>query len=217
LNQQTGALLASNDNWSANSTEATALSAAFASTQAFALTTGSKDAALLVDLPNGLYTAEASSAVAGASGQMIVEVYRVSATGDQKFINVSTLKTVPAGGKIGSGFVIDGSGTQQVLVRAVGPGISSYFPTDYMVDPKLTLLNQQTGAVLGSNDNWSANATEATALLAAFNSTQAFPITTGSKDAALLATLPPGLYTVEVTPTAGTTSGKVILEIYLVK
>jgi hypothetical protein len=216
-NQQTGALIASNDNWSDNATEAAALNTSFSSTYAFALAAGSKDAALLVDLPNGLYTAEASSAIAGASGQVIVEVYRVSSMGAVKFINVSTLKNVPAGGKMSSGFVIDGTGTQQVLVRAAGPALASYFPTDFMADPKLVLLNQQTGAVLGSNDDWSAITTEATALLAAFNTTQAFPLVTGSKDAALLATLPPGLYTVEASSSSSTAGGRVILEVYLVK
>ena len=57
----TGARIADNDNWSAG-TDAGGLTSAFAATGAFALPAGSRDAALLVALPPGAYTALVRSA-----------------------------------------------------------------------------------------------------------------------------------------------------------
>lgn len=64
--------IASNDNWGGT----TSLSSAFSSVGAFALGTASRDAALLVTLFPGNYTAQVSG-VAGSSGLAIVEVYEV--------------------------------------------------------------------------------------------------------------------------------------------
>jgi len=62
---------------------------------------------------------------------------------------------------------------------------------------------------VGSNDNWGGTA----ALQAAFNAVSAFPLSTTSKDAAVLLTLAPGSYTAQVNGAGGTT-GIAILEMY---
>jgi hypothetical protein len=63
------------------------------------------------------------------------------------------------------------------------------------------------------NDNWGTAANLA-ALQAATTVVGAFPLaSTGSQDAALLVTLPPGLYTAQVRG-VGETTGVVLLEIY---
>jgi autotransporter-associated beta strand protein len=66
------AVIAVNDNWDSGAE----LAAAFARTGAFALPAASRDAALLVTLPPGAYTAQITG-VGGASGRVIVEVYEV--------------------------------------------------------------------------------------------------------------------------------------------
>jgi hypothetical protein len=66
-----------NDNWSQSSgTLAGEIAAAAAATGAFALTAGSRDAALLVTLQPGTYTAHVSGAD-GGTGVALVEVYEV--------------------------------------------------------------------------------------------------------------------------------------------
>jgi hypothetical protein len=62
--------VASNDNWGGTA----ALQAAFAQTYAFALPTNSKDAAVVVRLPPGGYTVQASG-VGDTTGDVLVEVY----------------------------------------------------------------------------------------------------------------------------------------------
>src|SRR5207302_7369459 len=64
--------LLENDNWAGTS----ALSRAFTGVGAFPLDAMSKDAALLVTLPPGNYTAQVSG-VGGTSGVALVEVYAV--------------------------------------------------------------------------------------------------------------------------------------------
>ncbi|HRE82976.1 MAG TPA: hypothetical protein PLN52_18165 [Opitutaceae bacterium] len=69
------ALLAQNDNWSAGSPANTAaLVTAFSQVGAFALPEGSTDAALLIELPPGAYTAHLRSALP-AAGDALLEVY----------------------------------------------------------------------------------------------------------------------------------------------
>ncbi|HEY1109591.1 MAG TPA: peptidylprolyl isomerase [Opitutaceae bacterium] len=64
--------IAANDNWS--DSNRAALEAAFAASGAFVLPAGSKDAAVLVRLPPGGYTAVATG-VGGTTGRALVEVY----------------------------------------------------------------------------------------------------------------------------------------------
>ena len=65
-------LVESNDNWGGSS----ALSIAFAGAGAFPLAVNSRDAALLVTLATGLYSAQLSGAD-GGSGEGLVEVFEV--------------------------------------------------------------------------------------------------------------------------------------------
>ena len=73
---------------------------------------------------------------------------------------------------------------------------------DALGDPTITLYRGQTA--LATNDNWSTgvNATELAAAAAAVGT---FALTTGSRDAALIATLPPGAYTAVLGGVGGTT------------
>lgn len=68
-------VLVQNDNWSAGSPANTAaLTAAFSLVGAFPLPEGSKDAALLIELPPGAYTAHVRSTTLSA-GDALLEVY----------------------------------------------------------------------------------------------------------------------------------------------
>lgn len=69
-------VVAANDNWSADATQAAALQTAFTNAGAFTLPNGSKDAALLLTLDPGNYTVIARGADNGG-GELIVEVYEV--------------------------------------------------------------------------------------------------------------------------------------------
>ncbi len=103
-----------------------------------------------------------------------------------------------------AGFVISGTGTKQVLVRAVGPGLASFGVTGVLADPSLSLASSTT--IMMTNDNWLA------ADAAMMTAAGAFSLPVGSKDAALVATLAAGSYTTPVGVDTG--SGVTLLEVY---
>lgn len=71
---ESGAVVAENDNWTANLAEVNALTAAFGRAGAFTLSPNSKDAAVLVTLPPGAYTVSVTG-VGGVGGDVLAEVY----------------------------------------------------------------------------------------------------------------------------------------------
>jgi len=95
-----------------------------------------------------------------------------------------------------------------VLIRASGPSIASLVPGT-MADPVMKVFNNAQ-TVIAENDNWNAN------LASIFTTTGAFAFLLGSKDAALVITLPPGNYTVEVID-ANRATGKALAEVFLVE
>jgi hypothetical protein len=70
-----GTAVATNDNWS-DSADVADVRAAFGATGAFQLAAGSRDAALLVTLDPGAYTAQISGA-GGATGISLLEIYEL--------------------------------------------------------------------------------------------------------------------------------------------
>jgi hypothetical protein len=212
-----GTLAASNDNWGTPASGVAALSAAFATRQAFPFTgTGSKDAALFLPTATpGSYTMQVSDA-AGGTGLALIELYdNTTATftaATPRLVNVSVLKSVPTGSYLTIGFTLSGATAKTVLIRAMGPTLAAapFGLSGTMADPKVDLFPAGATAPSASNDNWGGDTT----LLAVNNTVTFAPTATNSNDAVLLVTLPPGGYTVQVGPATGTAGGSVIAEIY---
>lgn len=214
LHDQSGAVIATNDNWGDDPTQTAALSAAFTRTSAFAWSVGSKDSALLVTLKPGLYTATVQDKN-GASGVALVEVYEVDHP-ESRLVDISARSSVASGDNVQvAGFAINGSGLKTVLIRASGPALAPYGISNYLPDPVVTLYNQA-GVPIATNDNWSDDPHEAPLIKAAAAATYAFAWPDGSNDAALLVTLPPGLYTA-ITKDKNGATGVGLIEVYEVK
>ncbi len=128
-----------------------------------------------------------------------------------RLVNMATRANIPAGGNLNPGFVISGKENKTILVRAVGPGLAALGVGNTMSDPMLTVYSGST--VVATNDNWSADATQASALQIAFTNAGAFKLDNGSKDAAVLLTLAPGSYTA-VAQSANGGGGEIIVEVY---
>jgi len=117
------------------------------------------------------------------------------------------------------GFVITGTMAKSVLLRAVGPGLGAFAVPGTLADPILTLQTAASPTVfVADNNNWEQQTgTLATVTVAAISATAArvggFALPAGSKDAVILATLPPGGYTALVSSPDGST-GVVLLEAY---
>jgi hypothetical protein len=128
-------------------------------------------------------------------------------TRTDRLINLSARGAVAPGHPLIAGFVIGGTESKQVLLRAVGPGLALLGVDQPLADPKLQLFNQQ-GEVILENDNWSGGD-----ISDAANRLGAFGLDANSRDAALLTTLRPGLYTLHVTSGDGS-SGVALAEVY---
>ncbi len=202
-------LLATNDGWAGNAT----IASTAAAVGAFPWTnTSSHDAALFETL-DGACTAQIAGQ-SGDTGIALAEVYDATPEGTYtlttpRLINISFRAQVGTGGHILiAGFVIGGSSSRSVLIRASGPALVAYGVTGTLSDPELQLNSGST--LLGTNTGWGGNAEIANAAA----SVGAFAWTNpSSNDSALLVTLPPGAYTAQVSGASGDI-GVALVEVY---
>lgn len=141
-----------------------------------------------------------------------VDAELVSYRTDGRLINLSTRAVLAGvGDEITAGFVIENR-PRAVLVRVVGPGLARFGVSNFASDPFLSV--QRNGQTLHFNDNWSTRP-DAGLIAGATAHAGAFPLDSGSADAARVLVLQPGAYTVHAT-TAGPAirGGAVLIEIY---
>jgi len=196
-----GTSLAANDNWGGGAV----LSTAFASVGAFALPANSLDAALLRSIEGGR-TAQISGA---QGGNVIVEAYDGGRGLSPRLTNVSARNRVGTGADVLiAGFTISGSTPKTVLIRGVGPTLAAFQVPNVLADPKIEVFSGTTK--IAENDTWSPSQA------ATFASVGAFALTPAGKDAALVLSLAPGGYTVQVSGADGGT-GEALVELYEVQ
>ena len=149
-------------------------------------------------VPSGFYASRISSKLAWIQSVIGPGLVNISAraqigTGDQVCI---------------AGFIIQGSATKtkRILVRGMGPSLQAdgLLPAATLMDPAIELHNSA-GATILANDDWRS-------------SQQAEILSTGlapsnNKEAALIAVLPPGEYTV-ILRGVGATTGIGLIEVY---
>jgi sugar lactone lactonase YvrE len=209
--QATEATLATNTGWGTNSNPAQIASVAV-QVGAFALASGSADCAVIVTLQPGAYTVQISG-VGGTTGVCLAEVYEVSYSGTARLVNIATRAMVGTGGNIMiAGFVIAGSGSEELLVRGDGPSLTTFGVSGALAQPSLALITQSTSATIASNTVWGTNSNPAQIASVAVQ-VGAFAFATGSADSAVIINLPAGAYTAEVSG-VNSTSGVALAEIY---
>jgi hypothetical protein len=127
-------------------------------------------------------------------------------TRTDRLINLSSRVQVGAGRTLITGFVVGGTTPKRVLLRAVGPTLAGFGVAGVLANPRLQLFDA-TGKVVAENDDWSGVETAA-----AMAQVGAFALPVGAKDAALLTTLDPGAYTMQVAEVSG--GGVALAEIF---
>ena len=215
--------LAATSNWDSS------LAATFGAVGAFALTAGSHDTALLENLNPGAYTAQVNSTDT-KDGVALAEVYDAddaasfSSDPGNRLINISARAFVGTGGNILiGGFIVSGTSSETVLIRAVGPTLTSFGVAGALSNPVLTIYDSsQPANVIASNAGWQNAPMAGTSPVEAgiqpasgslMTSVGAFSLPSGSTDSALVLTLPPGAYTAQVTG-ADNSTGIGLVEIY---
>ena len=201
-----GAELFRNNGWESGP-DALLLPSYARSVGAFAFSSGSRDSALASTIPAGSYSVFISTPT-NKPGVGLAELYELDDSG--RTVNLSTRAQVRLGeGGLFGGFVVKGPAFKRMLIRAVGPTLSLFGVGNALADPILTIFSGQ--KIVATNDRWQSD--QAAAIAAAAASVGAFNLTANSQDAALLITVAPGAYTVEVKG-KGETEGIALLEIY---
>ena len=201
LHDESGAVLASNDDWRSDQ-EAEIIAAGVAPSS-------DAEAALIADLPDGSYTVQVRGAE-GSVGLGLTEVYdlepldpsNMPASG--RLVNISTRGLVGTGDNpLIGGLIVNGDNAETVVIRAIGPDLAGQIP-NALLDPTLE-LRDGSGALLAANDNWRDDQEEEIA------ATGLGP--NDDRDSAILFSLIPGNYTAIVRG-QGESTGVGLVEVY---
>jgi len=200
LHNASGAVIYFNDNWRDSQA---------AEIQESGLAPGNdREAALIVTLPPGAYTAILRSAL-GSAGTGLVEVYDLDPTSSSRVLNLSTRAFVGSGDEVLIGGLIVRSVSGRLVLRALGPTLATHRIEGVLNNPKLA-LHDSNGALLAVNDDWksTSNSSEiaATGLAPAHDREPAIVITAPGV----------GSYTAIVRG-VGDATGIALLEAYLLK
>ncbi len=150
--------------------------------------------------------------VSDPSAVFQVSMSSATASGATRLISLSARAQVGLGADILiAGFVVSGTGSKNVLVRGIGPALANFGVSGPLLDPILSIYDSA-GRLLAINDNWSDNANSAD-IAATAAAVGAFPLVSGSKDAAMLLALLPGGYSAQVAG-ANNTTGVALAEVY---
>lgn len=205
LHDQTGAIIATNDDW--NTTQLGGVIVADQQAAILASTippTDPAEAAIVAYLNPGAYTAIVRGANNG-TGIGLAEVYDLSQFVPATVANLSTRGFVQTGTNVLiGGFIVGGSDSSDVIVRALGPSLGQAGVSDSLPDPTLELRDIN-GVLVAVNDNW-ADTRQA--------DIEASGLAPGdSREAVIRQVLAPGNYTATVADKSGN-AGVGLVEVY---
>jgi hypothetical protein len=176
---------------------------------------------MVLTLPSGGYSAQVSG-LAASSGVALAEVYDLDMNPTQTLTNISARCFVGTSTNTAiSGTVIGGSQSARLLLRGIGPALAGFGLSGTVAQPSIALLDSG-GTLIASDTGWGNTLVLGTSTVAAscrlatgsdMTAAGAFALTPGSLDSAMVVTLPPGSYTVELSG-AGSSTGTGLAEIY---
>lgn len=168
------------------------------------------ESAVYVTLSPGSYTAVmqgfSNSTQTASTGIGIIELYDLHLN-PSRAGNISSRAQVLTGQNVLiAGFIVGGTQSKQVVVRAIGPSLAPLGIANPLADPTLELRNAN-GALVQSNNNWQQQNPNAQTI----SNRGLAP--DQPRESALLAALSPGSYTAIVRGVANDT-GTALVEVY---
>ncbi len=169
--------------------------------------TNDLESAIDASLPPGAYTVVVKGNNNG-TGIALFEAYDLDTTAASRLANLSTRALVGTGGNVViAGFVLgNNTGNDRIVVRGLGPSLAAFGITNALADPTLELRDEN-GVLVFANNDWQDNASQSTQI------SNAGLAPTSTKESAIAATLPPGLYTA-ILAGAQSSQGVGIVEVY---
>jgi len=181
LRRPDGTSILANDNWrDAQETEIQATGIP---------PTDNLEAAIVQTLDPGSYTVILRG-MGMTTGVGLLEIYDLDQGVGSKLANISTRAFVETGASIViAGFIVGGtSGSDQIVVRGIGPSLAALGLSNTLPDPTLELRDGN-GALLRANNNWEDDPAQAAEL------TDAGLALSNQLESGIAMTLPPGAYT----------------------
>ena len=211
------AVIATNDNWGDNTNPAD-ITATAAQLGATALASGdTKSSAVILTLPPSVYSFIARGKD-NTSGVVLVEVYDADPmSANATLVNISARAYCTTGNGVSiGGYVVNGHQPKRVLLRAVGPTLTTQGigTAEVLQDPTIEVHDALNGnAVIATNDNWGDNTNPAdiTTVGARLGATPLAASDTQSS--ALILMLKPGVYSF-IAHGKNNSSGIVLVEVY---
>lgn len=193
LYDSSGKLIAWNDNWM-SATEPLVASLVPRDT---------RESVISATLPPGAYTAVLQSADAD-SGVALLELYDLDSS-NSRLANISSRGSVAGGDDVMiGGFIIGGEESTRILIRGLGPSLSTSAIQNPLADP-IAELYDVNGLLIFANDNWRTDQEHQ------ILDTSIPP--PDDRESAMVATLYPGSYTVIIRG-ANNSSGIGLVEVY---
>ena len=214
LHDGTGALIGRNDNW-----QTTIIGGIITHDQVQDIQNSghapadARESAIIGDLSPGNYTAIVRG-VNDTTGIALVEVYDLGTDTTSILTNISTRSFVQTDDNVMiGGFIVQGTGTKRVIIRAIGPELSQYGVPTPLGDPTLE-LHDGTGALIGFNNDW-----QHTVIGGIITHDQVQDIINSGHapsdplESAIIADLPPGNYTA-IVRAVNIQVGTALVEVY---
>ena len=147
LHDQTGAIIAQNDNWQNSDLRVDLVGSGLAPANP-------NEAALIAFLNPGSYTVVLQG-TGGATGIGLVEVYDLDGSKRSTLANIATRGKVQGGDQvmIGGFIVLGDNGATNVVVRGIGPTLGTVGIAGSLADPVLEVYNGN-GQLISQNDDW---------------------------------------------------------------
>ncbi|HVF70108.1 MAG TPA: DVUA0089 family protein [Chthoniobacterales bacterium] len=144
LFDNSGALVAQNDNWNAHRSDVLATG----------IPPGDEhEAVITATLEAGSYTAIVSG-LNNASGVALVEAYDLNPAANAKLANISTRGRVGADNNVMiGGFIIGGDQETWIVARAIGPSLENFGLAGALTDPMLE-VHDGNGSLIAQDDDW---------------------------------------------------------------
>ena len=168
--------------------------------------TDPNEAAVFTTLNPGAYTIVVPG-VEGTQNVALVEVYDVNSGATPQLLNISTrgFVDVPGEGMMIAGAIVGGTLGQAVVVRGLGPSLTSSGISTPLPNPTITVVDVF-GTAIATNDDWQSDPNAS--IIATLNLGPP-----NTLEAATLVTLIPGNFTVLLSDVSGST-GTGLVEIY---
>jgi hypothetical protein len=148
-----------------------------------------------------------------STGIAVVEAYDLDSAATSQLANISSRGLVQTGNNVMIGGFVAGpanAANTQVVVRGIGPSLSSSGVPSPLQDPTLELHNSN-GDKIATNDNWKIDDKTQQSQQAAIEATGLAP--KDDRESAILIELAPGAYTA-ILAGKGNATGNALVEIY---